>query len=70
MGSSILIESFIVVVTGGLGSFAGAFVAALLIGQVHNFGIVYLPDVSSMLPLLLMVAVLIWKPSGFVRSHA
>lgn len=70
MGSSILIESFIVVVTGGLGSFAGAFIAALLIGQVHNLGIVYLPNVSSMLPLLLMVAVLIWKPTGFARSYA
>lgn len=69
MGSSILIESFIVVVTGGLGSFAGAFVAALLIGQVHNLGIVYLPNVASMLPLLLMVAVLVWKPSGFARSY-
>lgn len=70
MGSSILIESFIVVVTGGLGSFAGAFVAALIIGQVHNLGIVYLPNVSSLLPLLLMVGVLIWKPTGFARSYS
>ncbi|MGA0542436.1 branched-chain amino acid ABC transporter permease [Neotabrizicola sp. VNH66] len=70
MGSTILIESFIVVVTGGLGSFAGAFVAAMVIGQVHNMGIVYLPDVSSMLPLLLMVAVLILRPGGFARSGA
>lgn len=69
MGSSILIESFIVVVTGGLGSFAGAFVAAIIIGQVHNLGIVYVPNVASMLPLLLMVAVLIWKPTGFARSY-
>jgi len=68
MGSTILIESFIVVVIGGLGSFAGAFVAALLIGQVHNLGIVYLPNISSMLPLLLMVAVLIWKPTGFSKG--
>lgn len=68
MGSTILIESFIVVVIGGLGSFAGAFIAALLIGQVHNLGIVFLPNVSSMLPLLLMVAVLIWKPTGFARN--
>jgi len=69
MGSSVLIESFIVVVIGGLGSFSGAFFAALVIGQVHNLGIVYLPNVSSMLPLLLMVVVLILKPSGFARQH-
>lgn len=70
MGSSILIESFIVVVTGGLGSFAGAFMAALLIGQVHNLGIVYVPNIASMLPLLLMVLVLILKPTGFARSYS
>lgn len=67
MASSILIESFIVVVTGGLGSFIGAFVAALAIGQIHNMGIVYLPNVASVLPLLLMVAVLTWKPAGFAK---
>ncbi|MFZ2869216.1 branched-chain amino acid ABC transporter permease [Zavarzinia sp.] len=68
MGASILIESFIVVVTGGLGSFAGAFVAALVIGQLHNLGVVYTPNVASMIPLVLMVAVLIWRPNGIVRS--
>lgn len=70
MGSSILIESFIVVVTGGLGSFVGAFIAANVIGQVHNFGVVYLPNVSSMLPLLLMVGVLIWRPTGLARTQS
>lgn len=68
MGSSILIESFIVVVTGGLGSFTGAFVAALVIGQLHNLGVVYLPHIASMIPLILMVAVLIWRPNGIVRT--
>lgn len=50
MGSFILIDSFIVVVVGGLGSFTGAFIAALLIGQVHNFGIVYVPWAASLIP--------------------
>ncbi|PWR20998.1 branched-chain amino acid ABC transporter permease [Zavarzinia compransoris] len=68
MGASILIESFIVVVTGGLGSFGGAFIAALVIGQLHNLGVVYTPNVASMIPLMLMVAVLIWRPNGIVRS--
>ena len=68
MGSSILIESFIVVVTGGLGSFTGAFVAALIIGQLHNLGVVYVPHIASMIPLILMVAVLIWRPNGIVRT--
>src|SRR6516164_338570 len=50
MGGYILIESFIVVVVGGLGSFAGAFIAAIVIGQVHNFGLVYVPWAATMFP--------------------
>lgn len=69
MGGYILIESFIVVVIGGLGSFAGAFVAALVIGQVHNLGVVYMPWAATMFPFLLMVVVLIWRPTGIAGSH-
>ncbi|MCL4745695.1 MAG: branched-chain amino acid ABC transporter permease [Burkholderiaceae bacterium] len=69
MGGFILIESFIVVVIGGLGSFSGAFIAALVIGQVHNFGVIYVPWAATMFPFLLMVAVLIWRPTGIAGSH-
>jgi branched-chain amino acid transport system permease protein len=69
MGNYILIDSFIVVVLGGLGSFSGAFVAALAIGQLHNFGLVYVPWAATMIPFLLMVAVLIWRPTGLAGSH-
>jgi branched-chain amino acid transport system permease protein len=69
MGGYILIESFIVVVIGGLGSFAGAFIAALVIGQVHNLGVVYVPWAATMFPFLLMVAVLVWRPTGIAGSH-
>lgn len=69
MGSYVLIESFIVVVVGGLGSFAGAFVAAIVIGQVHNFGLVYLPWAATMIPFVVMVIVLIWRPTGIAGSH-
>ncbi|MBP2229477.1 branched-chain amino acid transport system permease protein [Azospirillum agricola] len=69
MGGSILIESFIVVVVGGLGSFSGALIAALAIGQIHNLGIIYVPWAATMIPFLLMVAVLVWRPTGFAGSH-
>jgi branched-chain amino acid transport system permease protein len=69
MGNYILIDSFIVVVIGGLGSFAGAFAAAILIGQIHNLGAVYLPSAATILPFLLMVAILIWRPTGLAGSH-
>jgi branched-chain amino acid transport system permease protein len=69
MGNYILIDSFIVVVIGGLGSFAGAFAAAMLIGQIHNFGVIYLPWAATMLPFALMVAILIWRPTGLAGSR-
>ena len=69
MGGFILIESFIVVVVGGLGSFSGAFLAAIVIGQIHNFGVIYLPWAATMIPFLLMVGVLIWRPTGVAGSH-
>jgi branched-chain amino acid transport system permease protein len=70
MGGYILVESFIVVVIGGLGSFSGAFIAALVIGQINNFGVVYVPWGATMIPFLLMVAVLIWRPEGLAGNRA
>ena len=70
MGGSILIDSFVVVVTGGLGSFSGAFIAAMIIGQLHNLGVVLVPQAASMIPLALMVAVLIWRPGGLAKAGA
>ena len=56
MSSDVLIDSFVVVVIGGLGSLAGAFVAAMVLGLVQALGAVWLPDASVLLPFLLMVA--------------
>ncbi len=68
MGGFILIECFVVVVTGGLSSFTGAFVAAMLIGQAHNLGVAYFPAFASLIPLLVMSAVLIARPDGLVKA--
>ena len=69
MSSDVLINSFVVVVVGGLGSLAGAFVAAMVLGLVQALGAVWLPDASVLLPFLLMVGVLLWKPAGFAGSR-
>lgn len=69
MGGYIIIDCFIVVVTGGLTSFTGAFVAALVIGQFHNLGLVYVPEVASVIPLLIMAAVLGLRPQGLAGSR-
>jgi branched-chain amino acid transport system permease protein len=68
MGGYILIDCFIVVVTGGLTSFTGAFIAAILIGQLHNLGVAYFPAIASLIPLLIMAVVLIFRPEGLVKA--
>ena len=69
MSADVIIDSFVVVVIGGLGSLAGAFVAALVLGMVQAIGAVYLPDAAVLLPFVFMIAILIWKPSGFAGSR-
>src|SRR2546423_1260623 len=64
MGFSILIESFIVTVIGGMGSIAGAFLAAISIGLIRSFGSMGFPLFTEGLMYLFMVVVLIAKPTG------
>jgi branched-chain amino acid transport system permease protein len=64
MGFSILIESFIVTVIGGMGSIGGALVGALLIGLVRSFGTIGFPLFTEGVMFLFMTLVLITKPSG------
>lgn len=64
MGFSILIESFIVTVIGGMGSIVGAFIGSLLIGLIRTFGTVGFPLFTDGLMYLFMVMVLIARPTG------
>lgn len=64
MGERIIIESFIVVVVGGLGSFPGAFVGALLLGLLEAFGTQFVPRAQMAIPYLLLTAILVVRPRG------
>ena len=64
MGLSILIESFIVTVIGGMGSIVGALIAALLIGFTRAFGAIGFPLFVDGIMFGMMALVLIVKPSG------
>lgn len=69
MGNGFLIVSFVVVVVGGVGSVAGAFWGALLIGTVDTLAKAYLPFASGLAVYVLMAAVLLWRPTGlFARA--
>jgi len=70
MGDKIIIESFIVVVIGGLGSFPGALLGAVILGLIHGFGGRYLPEINLVLPFLGMAIVLLLKPHGLMGKGA
>ena len=64
MDLRIIVEVFVVVVIGGLGSIVGAFVAAVLVSELNAFGILIFPKISIILVFLVMAAVLIVRPWG------
>ncbi|MBU1274900.1 MAG: branched-chain amino acid ABC transporter permease [Proteobacteria bacterium] len=66
MASTIIIDLFVVVVVGGLGSIQGALIASLLIGQLQSIGILILPQFAIFFEFLLMALVLIFRPHGLL----
>ncbi|VEF48132.1 branched-chain amino acid ABC transporter permease [Bacillus freudenreichii] len=64
MGLEFAILAFIVVVIGGMGSFKGSLLAAILVGLTQAFMAYYVPALSLATNMLLMIAVLIFKPQG------
>ncbi len=69
MGFSILIESFIVTVLGGMGSVSGALVGALLIGLIRSFGSIGFPMFVEGLMFMAMALILVLKPSGLLGKE-
>ncbi|HJS31542.1 MAG TPA: ABC transporter permease [Alphaproteobacteria bacterium] len=66
MDLNIIAEAFVVVVVGGMGSVPGAFLAAVLIGELHAFGIVLFPKITLVLIFLVMAVVLVVRPYGLL----
>lgn len=66
MDVEIIVEAFIVVVIGGLGSFWGTFLGAMIYGQVLSFGILIFPRFSIFSVFALMAVILIVRPWGLL----
>lgn len=64
--AQVLIDAFVVVVIGGLGSFPGALAGALLIGQANAFGVLLFPQFAIVVPFALLTTVLILRPRGLM----
>ena len=61
-----LLASLVVVIVGGMGSSPGAALGALIIGLAEQLGVVYAPTYSVVFTLLIMAAVLAFRPQGLL----
>ncbi len=66
MDLRIIVETFVVVVIGGLGSVGGAFLAAVIVAELNAFGILVFPGVSLVLVFIVMALVLVVRPFGLL----
>jgi branched-chain amino acid transport system permease protein len=66
----VIVQAFIVVVIGGLGSFWGTFWGSLIYGQVLSFGILIIPGFSLFSVFALMAVILIVRPYGLFGRPA
>ncbi|WP_315769645.1 MULTISPECIES: branched-chain amino acid ABC transporter permease [unclassified Bradyrhizobium] len=64
IGDELTVLVFIVVIIGGLGSITGCFIGAILVAMVANYGGFLVPKLALVSNILLMVAVLMWRPRG------
>ena len=64
MGAQVNVLIFMVIIMGGLGSTSGSFLGAILIGLVANYTGFLAPKVALFSNILLMVAILLWRPQG------
>ena len=68
MGMEFAILAFIVVVIGGMGSFPGSLLAAILVGLAGSYMAYYVPALSLAVNMILMAIVLIFRPQGLFTA--
>jgi len=64
MGAEMIVLSFAVVATAGLGQIEGAALTALLIGLGRSFAVYIMPELEVLMPYLIMLIVLLVRPEG------
>lgn len=64
MGGDIMVMIFIVIIIGGLGSVGGCFIGALLMALVANYAGFLAPKFALVSNIVLMIAILLWRPAG------
>lgn len=64
IGGDVMVLVFIVIIIGGLGSVGGCFLGAILVAMMANYTAFLAPKVALASSILLMVAILMWRPQG------
>ncbi len=64
MGIGVIVEAFVVVVIGGLGSIGGSIVGSLIVGAAQTWGGFFISEVAMAIMYAVMAAVLIFRPWG------
>jgi branched-chain amino acid transport system permease protein len=64
IGGDMMVLSFAVVAVAGLGQIGGTAIAALLIGMSKAFAVYLMPELDVLVPYLIMLLVLLWRPQG------
>ena len=70
MAANAVIDAFVIVIIGGMGSFLGSLIAAVLVAFVQVFGTYYFPDFAIAAMYLLMLLVLVIRPGGLLGKEA
>ena len=69
MGANVVIDAFVIVIIGGMGSFLGSIIGSVLVGFVQVFGAYYFQDLALALMYLLMLIVLVVRPGGLLGKE-
>jgi branched-chain amino acid transport system permease protein len=64
MGGEMMVLTFIVIIIGGLGSVGGCFIGSIMVALLANYAGFLLPKVALVSNIMLMVAILLWRPRG------
>ncbi len=68
MGGEVMVMVFITIIIGGLGSVGGCFIGALLIALTANYAGFLAPKLALVSHIVLMIAILLWRPAGLSRK--
>ncbi|MCP4691636.1 MAG: ABC transporter permease [Desulfobacterales bacterium] len=69
MDLNIIAAAFVVVVVGGMGSIPGAYLAAVIIGELNSFGVLIFPESTLVLMFVVMAVVLMIRPHGLLGKE-